>query len=255
MIFFIYKFRDLVALVVIFFATILVMLNWQKNSPLCPPASIALDMEFVQLAPEPPAELNLPTPEVNQPLPEITTEQIMEQVDVKSEAPSDVVLAKPKPKVNTKKTAKKETPKPIDIEEKTTDNTLANNQPASPSQPIEKVIPLQPVAVPTATLAQLELSYAAQVRTKLEASKRYPTNREARLTRPQGTVKLWLQLDRQGNLIDAGIEDSSGSNLLDGEALRSLRSTEFPSFPDNVFPNQNTHRFSASLKYEISSDE
>lgn len=95
--------------------------------------------------------------------------------------------------------------------------------------------------------------YEAQLLAYLEKIKRYPSSREARLTRPQGTVQVWLEIDRQGRLIDCGVLQSSGSNLLDAHALSMLRASRYPSFPEDAFHRETTHRFSAYLKFQIDS--
>jgi len=94
-------------------------------------------------------------------------------------------------------------------------------------------------------------AYEAQLLAYLERIKRYPTSREARLSKPQGTVRLWLLLSRQGELLEAGVVASSGSNLLDGEALRTVRAGQFPAFPEEAFAGQDRHRFTVNLKYQI----
>jgi protein TonB len=93
--------------------------------------------------------------------------------------------------------------------------------------------------------------YLADLLAYLEKIKRYPTSREARLSRPQGTVVVWLELDRQGTLKSTGLMESSGSNLLDGEALKTVKSGVFPAMSDDVFVQQASHRFIVHLKYEV----
>jgi protein TonB len=93
--------------------------------------------------------------------------------------------------------------------------------------------------------------YLADLLAYLEKIKRYPTSREARLSRPQGTVVVWLELDRQGTLKSTGLMESSGSNLLDGEALKTVKSGVFPAMSDDVFVQQTSHRFIVHLKYEV----
>ena len=94
-------------------------------------------------------------------------------------------------------------------------------------------------------------TYEASLRAYLERIKRYPTSREARQTRPRGVVKVWLELDRTGRLLDSGLTGSSGSNLLDGEALRTIRSGTYPAFPEGEYQGESRHRFTAELLYHI----
>ena len=89
------------------------------------------------------------------------------------------------------------------------------------------------------------------MRTYVNSIKRYPTSREARQLRPQGTVRVWIEIDRAGQLLGAGVEGSSGSLLLDNEALRTLRNGRFPPFPPEAFSGQNVHRFVMSVEYQV----
>jgi protein TonB len=130
---------------------------------------------------------------------------------------------------------------------------------ATPVQTVtEKVaIPVQPPAPQAKPVVQeprvdVSANYEQHVLASLERAKHYPTSREARLTHPEGTVRIWLELDRNGQVMGAGVVDSSGSNLLDSESLHTLRSTSFPPFPKQAYVDQSSHRFIASLKYEIS---
>jgi len=95
--------------------------------------------------------------------------------------------------------------------------------------------------------------YESLVLAALEKTKRYPTSREARESRPEGVVRIWLTLDRSGNLLDCGLLNSSGSNLLDNEAIRTAKRATYPAFPSSVYPGENSHRFTTSLKFSINS--
>lgn len=98
----------------------------------------------------------------------------------------------------------------------------------------------------------LSAKYEAILRAYIEKIKRYPTSREARLSRPEGIVKIWLELNRAGELIAVGISNSSGFNLLDNEAIKTLRGGNFPAFPEGAFSGESSHKFLASMKYTIS---
>jgi protein TonB len=95
-------------------------------------------------------------------------------------------------------------------------------------------------------------AYAARVRAYLESIKHYPTSKEARLQRPRGTVNVWVVVDRSGGMKEAGIEDSSGSMILDGAALNTVRGASYPAFPPDAFKGQTTHRFTVQLNYSMS---
>ena len=109
-----------------------------------------------------------------------------------------------------------------------------------------------PAPVPTAQPVPSTASiYEAQLRAYLEKIKRYPTSREARLTRPQGAVRVWLEISRNGQIQGVGVIASSGSNLLDGEALKTLKTGSYPAFPEDAYAGENAHKFSATLNYTL----
>jgi protein TonB len=90
-----------------------------------------------------------------------------------------------------------------------------------------------------------------QLRAYLQGIKRYPSSREARQMRPTGTVRVWLELGRSGNLLDAGIESGSGSMILDQEALRTVRSGQYPPMPQDAYAGKSSHRFVVPLEYVL----
>ncbi len=130
--------------------------------------------------------------------------------------------------------------------------------------PRETPAPIKPAAVtlaaPTpppaaasdnskALAASMEGEYASKVRAMLNASKRYPTGRAASQQRPQGKVKVWFTLGRAGALLDAGILESSNSNLLDDAAMATVRRGVYPPFPANTWVDQESHKFSAEIEF------
>ncbi len=72
----------------------------------------------------------------------------------------------------------------------------------------------------------------AELQAWVEQHKRYP--RQAQRRREEGTVEVRLQLDRDGNVIDYRIEESSGSDLLDRAVEEMVeRADPFPA-PDAI---------------------
>lgn len=123
---------------------------------------------------------------------------------------------------------------------------------AAPAAPAHTVAPhTLPASAEEVRPTVRAAAYEGLLLAYLERIKRYPSSREARLGKPQGTVRLWLLISRQGELLDAGVQTSSGSNLLDSEALRTVRVGQFPAFPEDAFAGEPRHRFTVSLKYQI----
>lgn len=111
----------------------------------------------------------------------------------------------------------------------------------SPSQPADHApaLPLHPAPLNTGTAGTSALSalpattppapsvavdhgaYAARVRSRIEATKRYPGS--ARRRRMQGEVTLAIVVGPDGRLAAARVLRSSGASLLDREAERMAR--------------------------------
>lgn len=144
--------------------------------------------------------------------------------------------------------------------EASTPNTVAAPIPTVPPVAIAETTPPKPRPAPESTpapappapapaSANLEAGYIAKLRAYLESSKRYPTGREASQMRPAGMVRIWLELDRSGHLINSGIEQSAHSMLLDHAALSTVRQGEFPGFPADAWSGSTSHRFTVDLNY------
>ena len=131
---------------------------------------------------------------------------------------------------------------------------VAQTAPLAPSAPLAPVaqatpeIP-KPVAPQVLPSLSLENNYIASVRTTLNANKRYPTGREASLQRPAGKVKIAFVLARNGSLVEASVEESSNSIILDNAALATVRRTNYAPWPDSTWPSQSQHKFTVSLDF------
>ncbi len=123
-------------------------------------------------------------------------------------------------------------------------------EPPAARAPAPAATPAAPRAEPPRQIsASVEAEFIARVRALLNASKRYPTGREASLQRPQGKVRVWFTLARNGGLLDSGLQDSSNSLLLDNAALATVRRAAFAAFPAEAWAGQEQHRFSAELEF------
>jgi protein TonB len=121
-----------------------------------------------------------------------------------------------------------------------------------PPDAIRAPAPPPPIpAPPPATTAKAtpDALYTGGLRVYLNSIKKYPTSREARQLRPQGTVRLKLEIDRAGQLLNAVVETTSGSLLLDNEALRTVRNGRFPPIPADAFVGQASNTFIFSMEY------
>ncbi|WP_329956514.1 TonB family protein [Collimonas humicola] len=118
---------------------------------------------------------------------------------------------------------------------------------ATPAAPPQEMPPPAPAAKPNN--ASIEASYISKLRAHLNSIKRYPTGREASQQRPQGKVKVWFVLNRDGTLVEQGIDESSNSMLLDEAARKTINRATFTAFPESSWAGEATHRFSAELEF------
>lgn len=185
-----------------------------------------IQVSLTELPPPPPAPVP-PPPPIQPPRPSPTpptpTPPLVKQTPVPTPSPNPIPVARPP-----------EPPPP----------PVAQTPPPSPPP-----APPAPPAAPAAPSVDLNASYTGKVRAYLNGIKRYPTGREASIQRPEGKVRLWFVLRRDGSLVDAGIEDSSNSILLDNAALSTVKRGTMPAF-DAAFGNEETHRFTVDLDFK-----
>jgi protein TonB len=205
--------------------------------------------------PEEPMELSLLTPEPVRPLMQPPSTPPLTPPPVQ---PSKPVLtpSKPPPVLSN--------PPPISAAPSPSAPATTPPTPAAPSEPAKAEItrsaqaapavsqavaePAKPPPPPPSSAA-FENAYVLSVRTLLNATKRYPTGREASLQRPTGKAVVWFVLNRNGNLQEAGIEDTSNSILLDNAALSTVRRTSYTAWPEGSWPGQAQHRFTVTLDF------
>ncbi|MBM9489377.1 energy transducer TonB [Pseudomonas sp. ICBG1301] len=180
-----------------------------------PPPPVIEDEE-AEPAPPPPPPKPLPKPE-----------------------PKPKPLPKPKPVV-----AAKPTPAPAPVA------TVA-------AKPVQAAVaptpaPPAPPAPPKVDGQALEGGYLKGLRNELDTYKQYPTGRQASLERPSGEVVVWLMVDRQGRVLDSGIQTPAPSMLLNRAATNSLRRIkQVKPFPEQAFGGRNEQRFTATFNYSV----
>ncbi len=122
--------------------------------------------------------------------------------------------------------------------------------PPPPAPPLPPAPPPAPPA-PAAPSVDASATYTGRVRAYLNSVKRYPTGREASIQRPEGKVRVWFVLRRDGSLVDAGVEDSSNSILIDNAGLTTVKRGSMPPF-EAAFGSEETHRFTVDLDFKPS---
>jgi TonB family protein len=180
---------------------------------------------------------NMPVPQIEKPVEKKIEEK---KVEKKIEKIENKVVEKPvsAPLVND---SFAENVSPTPAKQNKTENQTASTPASPPNQVIQQAV-------------ALAAKYESILKAYLEKIKRYPSSREARLARPEGIVRVWLELSRTGELIAVGIMESSGFNVLDSETLKTIKSGSFPVFPDGAFIGEATHKFIANMNYSLSSN-
>lgn len=230
---FFYRFRDALAtLPSLLILAILIFAGIQKAAKI----EAHSDDSLVQIAlmePEPPAPpVTIPTP----PLPTPTTPQVVK--------PQPVPVMQP-----VRQPQQQPQQQPQTVSATPVSNTPSAEVAATPTPPKAVAAPEPAPAVAKPNGASVEAGYISKVRAHLNSIKRYPTGREASLQRPQGKVRVWFVLNRDGTLAEQGIEESSNSMLLDEAARKTINRATFSAFPESGWVGETTHRFSAELEF------
>ena len=151
------------------------------------------------------------------------------------EKPKPIVRAKPeKPAATFRAALDLRRPEPfVETPPKRSEaKTVAQNRPAPRSLATAKLSTGQAQAQTTGGNPEAERSYIALLAAKLRRQKHYPL--AARRAKDEGEVTLFLQIDRQGQVLEARISKRSGIPSLDAAVLRMLEKAKPlpPFFPD-----------------------
>lgn len=113
--------------------------------------------------------------------------------------------------------------------------------PSTPPRPaVQAPAPAEPASVPSERPApapaqpaqgapDTRASFHAEVLARIERARRYPP--AARARREEGTAQVAFTLSRDGRVLSAAVERSSGSSVLDREALATVRRAALPDVP------------------------
>jgi len=212
------------------------------------PTAMAPQMEKLNLAigarAEEAAAAVAPTEEVKE-----KSEIEMPKVEEAPLAPEpEVVLDKVKPVEEVEEEKAEEDPRP---EQKAIPVASVASQETSAPPPIEAP-PSEKVVAPKQGLSskpsQAALSWQKAVALHLNKHKKYP--QDARRNGEEGVASVSFSIDRSGKVIAARLDKSSGSQLLDQEAVEVIsRASPFPQPPDDV--PQVTISFSLPIQFRI----
>ncbi|UCR84684.1 energy transducer TonB family protein [Pseudomonas chlororaphis] len=238
-----FRARQLLGSVPALIALVLIALGIQSQTLKVQPVYDESAVEIALVEPEPQV---LPEPVVEQePPPPVIEDQ---------EAEPAPPPPPPKPQPQTKPEPKpKPQPKPTPVAAKATP-TPTPPVAAKPVQPVVAPTPAPPAPPPAPKVdgQALEGGYLKGLRNELDSYKQYPSGRQASLERPTGEVVVWLLVDRQGRVLDSGIQTQASSMLLNRAATNSLRRIkQVKPFPEQAFGGRNEQRFTATFNYSV----
>ena len=239
-----FRARRLLGSVPALIALVLIALGIQSQPLKIQPQYDESTVELALVEPEPEV---VPEPVVEQEPPPPVIED--EEAEPAPPPPPPKPVPKPLPKPEPKP---KPVPKPVVA--KPTPVPAPAPVAAKPVQaaPAPTPAPAAPPAPPKVDGQALEGGYLKGLRNELDTYKQYPTGRQASLERPSGEVVVWLMVDRQGRVLDSGIQTPAPSMLLNRAATNSLRRIkQVKPFPEQAFGGRNEQRFTATFNYSV----
>ena len=237
-----FRARQLLGSVPALIALVLIALGIQSQTLKVEPVYDESAVELALVEPEPEV---IPEPVVEQEPPPPVIED--EEAEPAPPPPPPKPLPKPKPEPKPKPVPKPVVAKPTPTP--TPPPVAAKPAPA----PVAQAAPTPaPPAPPKVDGQALEGGYLKGLRNELDAYKQYPTGRQASLERPTGEVVVWLLVDRQGRVLDSGLQTQASSMLLNRAATNSLRRIkQVKPFPEQAFGGRNEQRFTATFNYSV----
>jgi periplasmic protein TonB len=236
-----FRARQLLGSVPAVIALVLIAMGIQSQTLKVEPVydESAVELALVDPEPEPPV---IPEPVVEPPPP------VIEEADAEPAPPPPPPKPLPKPEPKPKP---KPLPKPVVAKAAPTPPPVAAAKPVpavtAPAAPAPA-----PPAPPKVDGQALEGGYLKGLRNELDTYKQYPTGRQASLERPSGEVVVWLLVDRQGRVLDSGLQTPASSMLLNRAATNSLRRIkQVKPFPEQAFGGRNEQRFTATFNYSV----
>lgn len=237
-----FRARQLLGSVPALIALVLIALGIQSQTLKVEPVYDESAVELALVEPEPEV---IPEPVVEQAPPPPVIED--EEAEPAPPPPPPKPLPKPKPEPKPKPVPKPVVAKPTPVT--TPPPVAAKPAPA----PVAQTAPTPaPPAPPKVDGQALEGGYLKGLRNELDTYKQYPTGRQASLERPSGEVVIWLLVDRQGRVLDSGLQTQASSMLLNRAATNSLRRIkQVKPFPEQAFGGRNEQRFTATFNYSV----
>ncbi|UOB25753.1 energy transducer TonB [Pseudomonas orientalis] len=239
-----FRVRQLLGSVPALIALVLIALGIQSQTLKVEPVYDESAVELALVEPEPEV---VPQPVMEQEPPPPVIED--EEAEPAPPPPPPKPVPKPEPKPKPKPV-----PKPAPVVAKPTPTSTPPPVAAKPAPAaVAQAAPTPaPPAPPKVDSQALEGGYLKGLRNELDTYKQYPTGRQASLERPSGEVVVWLLVDRQGRVLDSGLQTQAPSMLLNRAATNSLRRIkQVKPFPEQAFGGRNEQRFTATFNYSV----
>jgi protein TonB len=107
----------------------------------------------------------------------------------------------------------------------------------------------QKVASAAPHSADIESGYVARLRGYIRSITEYPTSGDARRQRPEGASVVRFVLTRTGIVSGVEIERSSGSKILDKQAMSIVSGGSYPPMPTDAWVGAAEHLFSVTVQF------
>jgi protein TonB len=109
--------------------------------------------------------------------------------------------------------------------------------------------PAAPATAP-ASKPDLESLYTAQLLADIKRRNHPPDSAQYRLQHPHGEVQVRFVLLRSGEPRTVSVVRSSGSAILDQEAVKVVASGHYPPMPEKAFVGETQHTFLVTIEYQ-----
>jgi periplasmic protein TonB len=160
-------------------------------------------------------------------------------------APPPPEPPKPRPVLKKEPVHREAAPVSLPLMAETSEAPAVNDAAAPPQDSGSET----PAAPDRAAAGTIEAQYAATLRTNIDARTVVPDSIEYRLRRPKGETRVNFTLDRAGSVLAARVERSSGSEILDHQAVKIVKAGLYPPFPQTAFRGESRHSFLVTLEF------
>jgi periplasmic protein TonB len=119
----------------------------------------------------------------------------------------------------------------------------------SPDEPVIATSEPEEAPPPPPSHASIEAAYLAALKKNIQDRTHPPDTAAYRFFRPTGEVLVFFFLDRSGAVSQVTMARSSGSHILDTQALFIVSSGHYPPFPEGAFPGETRHYFQVDVEF------